>query len=118
MASYADGRRDVATWEQFRNAPVGMHLAETVLRTGEPMAAAFCLAVPLGRSPLLAGVLILDSTVDRSFPEDVRRLAAAAGAHLGGVIAQMHDHMGRPTRMPFGRVPQPRSEAAAVTPLP
>jgi transcriptional regulator with GAF, ATPase, and Fis domain len=39
MASYADGRRDLATWEQFRNAPVGLHLAETVLRTGEPMTA-------------------------------------------------------------------------------
>ena len=23
MASYADGRRDLATWELFRNAPVG-----------------------------------------------------------------------------------------------
>ena len=68
MAAYADGRRDVATWEQFRNAPVGMPLAETVLRTGEPMTAdndsgllsgwwvdnfdvASGLAVPLGRSP-------------------------------------------------------------------
>ena len=31
MASYADGRRDQANWEQFRNAPVGLQLAETVL---------------------------------------------------------------------------------------
>ncbi|WP_164704348.1 EAL domain-containing protein [Blastococcus litoris] len=105
MAAYADGRRDVATWEQFRNAPVGMHLAETVLRTGRPMTAdrdsgllsgwwvekfgvASGLAVPIGRSPHLAGVLTLDSTVVRPFSEDVRRLAAAAGAHLGGVIEQ------------------------------
>jgi transcriptional regulator with GAF, ATPase, and Fis domain len=105
MAGYADGRRDPATWEQFRNAPVGLELAETVLRTGRPMAAdrdsglltgwwadssgvASGLAVPLGRAPRLAGVLTLDSTQVRPFSEDVRRLAAAAGAHLGGVLAQ------------------------------
>ena len=39
MAASADGRRDVETWERFRNAPVGMDLAESVLRTGEPTAA-------------------------------------------------------------------------------
>ena len=39
MAAYADGRQDPATWERFRNAPVGLELTETVLRTGEPMAA-------------------------------------------------------------------------------
>ena len=105
MAAYADGRREPGTWEQFRNAPVGLQLAETVLRTGRPMAAdrdsgllsgwwvdsfqiASVLAVPIGRSPHLAGVLTLDSTHVRPFSEDVRRLAAAAGAHLGGVIEQ------------------------------
>ncbi len=105
MASYADGRRDQANWEQFRNAPVGLQLAETVLATGEPLAAdrdsallsgwwvdsfhiASGLAVPLGRGPNPAGVLTLDSTHMRPFSEDVRRLAAAAGAHLGGVIEQ------------------------------
>ena len=105
MAAYADGRRDEASWEQFRNAPVGFPLAETVLRTGQPIAAdkdsgllsgwwadqfhvASGLAVPLGRAPDLAGVLTLDSTRVRPFSEDVRRLAAAAGAHLGGVIEQ------------------------------
>jgi diguanylate cyclase (GGDEF)-like protein len=105
MAAYADGRRDVETWERFRNAPVGMDLAESVLRTGEPRAAdkesgllsgwwvdqfdvAAGLAVPLGRAPDIAGVLTLDSTRVRPFSEDVRRLAAAAGAHLGGVIEQ------------------------------
>ncbi|MBW8766037.1 MAG: EAL domain-containing protein [Geodermatophilales bacterium] len=112
MASYADGRRDLATWEQFRNAPVSLQLAETVLRTGEPMTAdrdsgllagwwvdnfhiASGLAVPLGRSPNLAGVLALDSTVVRPFSEDVRRLAAAAGAHLGGVIEQARTSQAR-----------------------
>jgi diguanylate cyclase (GGDEF)-like protein len=105
MASYADGRRDLDTWEQFRTAPVGLPIAEAVLRTGEPLAAdrdsgliagwwvdnfhiASALAVPLGRAPNLAGVLTLDSTRLRPFSEDVRRLAAAAGAHLGGVIEQ------------------------------
>ncbi len=105
MAAYADGRRDTATWERFRTAPVGAGLVETVLRTGEPVAAdadsglltgwwveefstASLLAVPLGRSPDIAGVLTLDSTRLRPFSEDVRRLAAAAGAHLGGVIEQ------------------------------
>jgi GAF domain-containing protein len=39
MASYADGRRDAATWRQFRSAPEPLRLAETVLRTGEPQVA-------------------------------------------------------------------------------
>ncbi|MGY1804294.1 EAL domain-containing protein [Blastococcus sp. SYSU D00922] len=121
MAAYADGRRDVATWEQFINAPVGMHLAETVLRTGRPMTAdkdsgllsgwwvekfgvASGLAVPIGRSPHLAGVLTLDSTVVRPFSEDVRRLAAAAGAHLGGVIEQARTSEARAASLTTARV--------------
>src|SRR3954470_23079903 len=121
MAGYADGRRDVATWEQFRNAPVSLQLAETVLRTGEPMTAdrdsgllagwwvdnfhiASGLAVPLGRSPHLAGVLTLDSTQLRPFSEDVRRLAAAAGAHLGGVIEQARTSQARAASLATARV--------------
>jgi hypothetical protein len=107
MASYADVRRDAA--------PVGMHLAETVLRTGEPMEADSGLAVPLGSTPHLAGVLTLDSTVVRPFPEDVRRLVAAAGIHLGGAISQRDD--ARLSWAPSARVPTPRSEAAGVTPV-
>ncbi|MCU1671580.1 MAG: putative Diguanylate kinase [Blastococcus sp.] len=116
MASYADGRRDLTTWRQFTNAPVGLRLAETVLDTGEPMAAdrdsdllsgwwvdsfhiASALAVPLGRTPNLAGVLTLDSTVLRPFSEDVRRLAFAAGAHLGGVIEQARTSQARATSL-------------------
>jgi diguanylate cyclase (GGDEF)-like protein len=121
MASYADGRRDLATWEQFRNAPVGLQLAETVLRTGEPMTAdkdsgllsgwwvdsfniASGLAVPLGRAPHLAGVLTLDSTQVRPFSEDVRRLAAAAGAHLGEVIEQARTTEARAASLATARV--------------
>jgi diguanylate cyclase (GGDEF)-like protein len=116
MAAYADGRRDRATWEQFRNAPVGMELAETVLRTGEPLAAdrdsgglsgwwvdnfgvVSGLAVPVGRSPDLVGVLTLDSPHVRPFSEDVRRLAGAAGAHLGGVIDQARTSQARATSL-------------------
>jgi diguanylate cyclase (GGDEF)-like protein len=112
MASYADGRRDLATWLQFRNAPVALPLAETVLQTGEPLVAhkdsallsgwwadnfdiASGLAVPLGRVPNVSGVLTLDSTKVRPFAEDVRRLAAAAGAHLGGVIEQARTSQAR-----------------------
>jgi diguanylate cyclase (GGDEF)-like protein len=121
MAAYADGRRDLATWEQFRNAPVGLQLAETVLRTGQPMTAdkesgllsgwwvdsfriASGLAVPIGRSPDVAGVLTLDSTVMRPFSEDVRRLAAAAGAHLGGVIEQARTSEARAASLTTARV--------------
>jgi diguanylate cyclase (GGDEF)-like protein len=121
MASYADGRRDLATWEQFRNAPVEMQLAETVLHTGEPMTAdkdsgllsgwwvdsfhiASGLAVPLGRAPNLAGVLTLDSTQVRPFSEDVRRLAAAAGAHLGEVIEQARTSEARAASLTTARV--------------
>lgn len=116
MASYSDGRQDRATWEQFRNAPEPMQLAETVLRTGKPLAGdrdsglldgwwvdnfhiASGLAVPLGRSPDLVGVLTLDSTKVRPFSEDVRRLAAAAGAHLGGVIDQARTSQARATSL-------------------
>ncbi|WP_346621975.1 EAL domain-containing protein [Blastococcus montanus] len=121
MAAYADGRRDMATWEQFRTAPVGLPLAETVLRTGRPTTAdrdselvsgwwvdsfriASALAVPLGRSPELAGVLTLDSTEVRPFSEDVRRLAAAAGAHLGGVIEQARTSQARAASLATARV--------------
>jgi diguanylate cyclase (GGDEF)-like protein len=116
MASYADGRRDPATWKRFRNAPVGLDIAERVLRTGEPMTAdrdsgqlsgwwvenfdvASVLAVPLGRPPHLTGVLTLDSSQVRPFSEDVRRLAVAAGAHLGGVIDQARASQARETSL-------------------
>src|SRR3954469_12316189 len=121
MASYADGRRDRATWELFRNAPVGFPLAENVLRTGQPITAdrdsgllsgwwadnfhvASGLAVPLGRAPHLAGVLTLDSTQVRPFSEDVRRLAAAAGAHLGGAIEQARTSQARAASLTTARV--------------
>lgn len=121
MAAFADGRRDLATWERFRNAPVGLQLAETVLRTGRPTTAdrdsgllsgwwvdsfhvASALAVPLGRSPELTGVLTLDSTAVRPFSEDLRRLAAAAGAHLGGVIEQARTSQARAASLATARV--------------
>jgi transcriptional regulator with GAF, ATPase, and Fis domain len=105
MAGYADGRRDGAGWEAFRDAAVDLPLAQAVLRSGGPVTAdrdsgllsgwwvdhfgvASCLAVPLGRTPGVVGVLTLDSPEAHPFSEDVRRLAAAAGAHLGGVICQ------------------------------
>jgi GAF domain-containing protein len=105
VAAYADGRRDVETWERFRNAPVGMDLADSVLRTGEAQAAfdvGAHLAVPLGRAPDIAGVLTLDCTPVRPLTDDVRRIAVAAGVHLGAVIEQAR-------RRPRGAsVPRPR----------
>jgi GAF domain-containing protein len=115
MAAYADGRRDPTTWKRFRTAPVGLEITEAVLRTGEPVAAdrdsgmlspwwvenfgaASILAVPLGRTPL-TGVLTLDSSQVRPFPEDVRRLAVAAGVHLGGVIEQARASQARETSL-------------------
>ena len=65
---------------------VGLQVADRVLLTGEPFPIAAGLAVPLGRGPQLAGVLTLDGAEPLS--EDVRRLAAAAGEYLGGVIGQ------------------------------
>nr|WP_243850237.1 EAL domain-containing protein [Modestobacter marinus] len=105
MASYADGRRGPDDWTPLCQAPEPLRLADEVLRTGRPLSAdrdsslltgwwvdafgmASALAVPLGRSPQLSGVLTLDSPSIQPFSEDVRRLAAAAGAHLGGVIEQ------------------------------
>jgi GAF domain-containing protein len=102
MASYADGRRDEAGWKLFRNAPEPLRLTQTVLRSGEPRAAdrdsgelsgwwtetfdiASALAVPLGRPTHPVGVLTLDSPRLRPFSEEVRRMASAAGAYLGGV---------------------------------
>jgi diguanylate cyclase (GGDEF)-like protein len=121
MASYADGRRDVAEWERFHSAPEPLQLAEAVLRTAEPMTAergsdllsgwwvdsfdiASALAVPLGRAPSLSGVLTLDSHLLRPYPEDVRRLAAAAGAHLGGVIDQARTSQDRVASLTTARV--------------
>jgi diguanylate cyclase (GGDEF)-like protein len=121
MAAYADGRRDQATWQQFRDAPVGLQLADTVLRTGEPLAAdrdsgllsgwwvknfsvASVLAVPLGRHPHVTGVLTLDSTRLQPFSEDVRRLAIAAGTHLGGVVEQLRTRDARATSLTTAEV--------------
>ena len=121
MASYADGRRDLATWELFRNAPVGLHAGRDRAphrRAGhrrpglraavgwwvDNFHVASGLAVPLGRSPHLAGVLTLDSTRVRPFSEDVRRLAAAAGAHLGGVIEQARTSQARAASLTTARV--------------
>ena len=112
MASYADGRRDAASWEKFRTAPEPLQLADTVLRTGEPLAAyrdsgelsgwwadnfsiASALAVPLGRTPEPAGVLTLDSPRLLPFSEEVRRMATAAGAYLGGLLDQFRAHQAR-----------------------
>jgi diguanylate cyclase (GGDEF)-like protein len=112
MASFADGRRDEATWAQFRSAPEPLRLAEAVLRTGEPMAAdrdsdelsgwwvesfdiASALAVPLGRPTHPVGVLTLDSPRLRPFSEEVRRMASAAGAYLGGVLEQVRTSQSR-----------------------
>src|SRR4051794_16521289 len=112
MAGYADGRRDAASWERFRTAPEPLRLAETVLRTGEPMAAdrdcdelagwwadtfsiASALAVPLGRAPHLTGVLTLDSPRLRPFSEEVRRMASAAGVYLGGLLEQVRTSQAR-----------------------
>src|SRR3954454_13910151 len=121
MASYADGRRDRATWELFRNAPVGFPLAENVLRTGQPITAdrdsgllsgwwadnfhvASGLAVPLGLSPHLAVVLTLDSTQLRPFSEDVRRLPAAAATHWGGFIERARTSQARAASLTTARV--------------
>jgi diguanylate cyclase (GGDEF)-like protein len=121
MAAYADGRRDRVNWERFRNAPVRLEMAERVLKTGEAIAAdresgelsgwwvdefsiASALAVPLGRAPDVVGVLSLDSTKPRPFSEDVRRLAVAAGAHLGGVIESKRTNEARAASLNTARV--------------
>jgi transcriptional regulator with GAF, ATPase, and Fis domain len=136
MVACADGRREAATWELFRNAPVGMELAETVLSTGQPLAAdkdsgllsgwwverfqvSSGLAVPLGRAPDITGVLTLDSTRVRPFSQDVRRLAAAAGAHLGGVIEQARTSEARAAApAPAEAVPAPALRGAGPVPSP
>ncbi len=105
MARYADGRRDRAGWRRFRGAPTALGVVAQVLSTGVPATAdrgdglladwwvesfgiGSLLAVPLGRAPHVVGVLTLDSTALRPFSAEVRRLAAAAGTHLGGVVGQ------------------------------
>jgi len=112
MASYADGRHDQAGWTLFRNAPEPLRLTQTVLRSGEPRAAdrdsgelsgwwtetfdiASALAVPLGRPTHPVGVLTLDSPRLRPFSEEVRRMASAAGAYLGGVLEQVRTSQSR-----------------------
>jgi diguanylate cyclase (GGDEF)-like protein len=121
MAAYADGRRDPATWEQFRNAPISEQFADAVLSTGEPVTAdadsgllpgwwveqfsvASVLAVPLGRAPNFVGVLTRDSTRRHPVAEDVRRLAVAAGAHLGGVVEQARTSAARATSLDTAEV--------------
>ncbi|MGY1811100.1 EAL domain-containing protein [Blastococcus sp. SYSU D00669] len=121
MAGFADGRRDRASFERFRTAPEPLPLVETVLRTGEPRAAdrdsdqlpgwwaetfhiASALAVPLGRGPEPVGVLTLDSPRLRPFSEEVRRMAAAAGAYLGGALEQARAAQARDASLRTARV--------------
>ncbi|MGY1830068.1 EAL domain-containing protein [Geodermatophilus sp. SYSU D01180] len=133
MARYADGRRDRAGWERFRSAPTPPALVEQVLRTGVPAPAdrgsalltdwwveAFgvgsLLAVPLGRPPHVAGVLTLDSVALRPFSAEVRRLAAAVGAHLGGVVEQARAAQARTDELEVaGAVRQLLVDGAGVT---
>jgi hypothetical protein len=63
-------------------------LGARVLRTGHPASACRggIVAVPLGRAPDVVGVLILDGATAPGLPPDVRRLAAAAGVHVGALI--------------------------------
>jgi diguanylate cyclase (GGDEF)-like protein len=112
MAAYADGRYDADLWDAFRTAHEPLRLGEAVLSAGSPISAnrsselltgwwadsfgiASALAVPLGRNPSPVGILMLDSIEERPFGEDVRRLAAAAGAHLGGVLQQARSSAAR-----------------------
>ncbi|MEU2348115.1 EAL domain-containing protein [Modestobacter sp. NPDC049651] len=93
------------------DAPV-LPLALAVLRTGTataadrgdpllPAAAAAALdigsalAVPLTTASGPVGVLVLDSPRPHPFPEDVRRLATSAGAHVGAALEQVRARQAR-----------------------
>lgn len=78
--------------EQGRLSPAppsqALSLAVKVLRTGHPASACrgSAVAVPLGRAPDVVGVLVIDGATGPALPADVRRLAAAAGVHLGALV--------------------------------
>ena len=91
-------------------------LAQEVFGTGRPTAAdrgdpllpeagaaaldiGSALAVPLATASGPVGVMVLDSPRPRPFPEDVRRLAAAAGAHVGAALQQVRAHEARTTSL-------------------
>ncbi|SDC54528.1 diguanylate cyclase (GGDEF) domain-containing protein [Geodermatophilus telluris] len=133
MAAFADGRRDPAGWQRFRAASSAIGLVEQVARTGVPATAdrgsdlladwwaesfaiGSLLAVPLGRAPDVVGVLTLDSAAVRPFSQEVRRLAAAAGAHLGGVVGQARAAQARADELVVaGAVRQLLVEGAGAT---
>ena len=109
MTRCANGSTELATEEEFRRASVPLAAAEAVMHSGEPVVVddpasplvagwwadtfgiVSAVAVPIGNAPDRIGVLALDDPQPHRFSNEDVRVAAAAGVHLGTLIARARE---------------------------
>ena len=118
MATFGDGRRDTDAWVRFRQAPELPPMVEAAFASGKPVRATHrrdpklgewwaesfgiqsAMAVPLASPPV--GVLVLDSSVARSFRNDEIRVITAFGSLLGEVVRRTQQAAEREARLAAG----------------
>jgi diguanylate cyclase (GGDEF)-like protein len=118
MATFSDGHRDTESWLRFRQAREPPPMVEAAFSSGKPVRATHrqdpklgawwadgfgiqsATAVPLG-SPSV-GVLVLDSSVPRSFRGDEIRVIAAFGSLLGEIVRRNQQSAEREARLAAG----------------
>ena len=118
MATFADGRRDTDAWLRFRQARELPPMVEAAFASGKPARATHrqdpklgewwaegfgiesAMAVPLGAPAV--GVLLLDSSVPRSFRSDETRVISAFGSLLGEIVRRHQQAAEREARLAAG----------------
>jgi diguanylate cyclase (GGDEF)-like protein len=109
MARDPDGAHDHEACERFRQAASTPPLIETVVESADPavaeepdspLIAGWCsealgigsaLAVPIGKPPHIIGVLTVDTSAPRRFPEDEIRLVTDVGARIAGIVERTRE---------------------------
>ncbi|MBV9817074.1 MAG: EAL domain-containing protein [Solirubrobacterales bacterium] len=118
MASFSDGRKDSDAWQRFLQAQELPPMVEAAFASGKAVRATHredpklgkwwaegfgiqsAMAVPLGSPPV--GVLLLDSSVPRSFRNDEIRVITAFGSLLGEIVRRTQQAAERETRLAVG----------------
>ncbi|MBV9817397.1 MAG: EAL domain-containing protein [Solirubrobacterales bacterium] len=118
MATFSDGRRETDAWQQLHQAQELPPMVEAAFASSKPVRAAHrhdpklgerwaeafgiqsAMAVPLASPPV--GVLVLDSSVPRSFRSDEIRVITAFGSLLGEIVRRIQQATEREARLAAG----------------
>ena len=118
MATFSDGHKETDAWARLRQAHELPPMVESAFASGKPVRAthghdpklgvgwaeAFgiqsAMAVPLASPPV--GVLVLDSSVRRSFRSDEIRVITAFGSLLGEIVRRTQQATEREVRLAAG----------------